>query len=211
MFLILFISLLLLLQVEVSEKSERWGEKKPFGLACGIMWKLKPQAKSCQSKDPLYCADSRQTGVWENKATRRGWKKWIRKRKLGYKGKHKRRRGGLKKDEEDRREWKEKEKHLTDLLFICHPNLLHWKTRSTELCWQREKEGKIKGNLKSQTTVCTPLHVKMKKRKSLFLNGESNCSIITFLAIHIHLYFQILQEYQSVKTFLRIFQSSLCL
>lgn len=46
----------------------------------------------------------------------------LEKRKIGYRGKHKRRRG-LKKDEEDRREWKKKKK--PDLLFISHPNLLH--------------------------------------------------------------------------------------
>lgn len=67
--------------------------------------------------------------------------------------------------ERERQERKERKKGIereTDLLSISHPNTIIHSFHRIMLT----KGEKIQGNLKSQTTVCTPLHVREKGKKS---------------------------------------------
>lgn len=170
--LTLTLSLLTLLQIEVSEKQK--GEKKNLSLWNYV--KAETSSQIIKSEVPLYCADSGWTGVWGNKGRGGEGRSEWEQRKIGYRGKHERRRDGLKKDEEGRREKKEKS------MLICFLLVIQIFSTDTLVPWNyADKGGKIKGDFKSQTTVCTGLHVKKKKKK----NRESNCSLHFWLFLFI--------------------------
>lgn len=116
---------------------------KIYGVACGIMWKLKPQVKLQRPEVPL-------GGAWGNKsgkggATVRGER--SKGRKIG------------------RGERDGSSRGKKTICFLLVIQIVSTDPHFTELCWQRGK--KIEGNSKSQTTVCTRLDAKRRRGKKI--------------------------------------------
>lgn len=142
-------------------------KKKNFGSACGIIWKLKPQATlwSLESHFTAQIADGRVCeGIKDGGGGGRRRKEWMRERENRlWRGKKNMREGerGLKERKRKGREREEeREKSIWLICFLLAIQIFSPDTLVPQN--YADKGGKIQGNLKSQTTVCTPLHVKEK-------------------------------------------------